>query len=864
MNRKLRAIFGMVMMCVFVSLGWSQTTGQEPPRRFAILVGINQYGDQGILTLQKAQNDATDLAKLLSKAGGYTSIKLMTGDLDFGNPLFPSRDNIIGQFEQLSRLAKPTDQILFFFSGHGFNDNTTKESYLLAKDSKARDIKGSSINLQRDILDKFKARGLNNVVALVDACQKNLGKDKGVSVVGVSEFAGVGRAVVITATGPGLASYEDPSGPNGLFTRGLLSGLSGEADIDHDGVVSVIELGRYLPDAVELLAFNANFTQRPQVYDSGAGSLQPELVRLAVKPTPSAQAESTTGTASVAPAPSAKSQFVQFKLPESVRADIRILDSTGREVLQLSDTSGASPRLEPGTYRLEAQDRLYQYYPYSQGFSVAGAKQVLNLELKPNFGSLNVNCDPGEGVDVLVNGEKKGTVSGGHFTLEKLKSGSYTMVLHKDLYDTKSQTLLIEDGKAASLSCKLNPNFFSLDAAAPAGLAASLWVDGKNVGPLPQSLKLTYRDTVLKAVPDDPRYKEWNLTLRPQAKGSVEKPSITFDPRQGTLILTTTPDSDAELVLAPKNGGATQKIGKAPIEWEGLIGDYTVSASVTLGGKSYSGTTALTIREGQTTELSLEMKAANTANLVQIPGGTFTMGSPAGEKDRSSKEVQHQVSVSSFSMAKYTVTFDEYDAYCKSTGTEEANDSGWGRGSRPVINVSWYDAIAYCNWRSKQDGKTPVYTINGTNVSCNWSANGYRLPTEAEWEYACRAGTNTPFYTGGNITTAQANYNGNSPYNGNTKGENRKKTLPVGSFAPNAFGLYDMAGNVWQWCWDLYGAYSTASASDPAGASSGDKRVHRGGSWSYGAWYLRSALRDYDEPNSRGLWGVGFRLVCRP
>ena len=189
------------------------------------------------------------------------------------------------------------------------------------------------------------------------------------------------------------------------------------------------------------------------------------------------------------------------------------------------------------------------------------------------------------------------------------------------------------------------------------------------------------------------------------------------------------------------------------------------------------------------------------------------MGSPSSEAGRYDNEVQHQVSLRGFAISKYDVTFDEYDAYCQATVAAKPGDSGWGRGSRPVINVSWYDAVAYCNWRSQQEGKAPAYAISGSNVSCDFSVNGYRLPTEAEWEYSAKGGpaasslTVNAAYAGSPNLEAVAWYSGNS---GN-------KTHPVGQKQPNSLGLYDMTGNVWQWCWDWYGSYSTGSQSDPTG-----------------------------------------------
>jgi len=221
---------------------------------------------------------------------------------------------------------------------------------------------------------------------------------------------------------------------------------------------------------------------------------------------------------------------------------------------------------------------------------------------------------------------------------------------------------------------------------------------------------------------------------------------------------------------------------------------------------------------------------------ASIPAGTFTMGSPTSEVNRFDNETQHQVTLSAFKMSKYEVTFEQYDAFCDATSREKPSDEGWGRGKRPVINVSWNDATAFAEWM------------------------GCRLPTEAEWEYACRAGTTTPFSTGSNLTTSQANYNGNYPYNNNAKGEYRQKTLPVGSFTANAYGLFDMHGNVWEWCSDWYGDYSSGAQTNPKGAASGSFRVCRGGSWDFYAFICRSANRFLSSPDFR-YYLIGFRLV---
>jgi formylglycine-generating enzyme required for sulfatase activity len=237
-----------------------------------------------------------------------------------------------------------------------------------------------------------------------------------------------------------------------------------------------------------------------------------------------------------------------------------------------------------------------------------------------------------------------------------------------------------------------------------------------------------------------------------------------------------------------------------------------------------------------------------------INGGTFTMGSLADELGRDDDETPHQVTVSTFLLRRYEVTQVEYQEVMG------RNPSSFKGDNNPVDSVNWYDAVEFCNRLSQSEGLTPAYTIDGVNVRWNRDANGYRLPTEAEWEYACRAGTTTPFSTGNNITTNQANYSGNYPYNNNARGENRQQTTPVGIFAPNPWGLHDMHGNVAELCWDWYGDYLSAAQTDPAGASFGTYRVIRGGSWYNSAEGARSALRNIIPPAYRYAF-VGFRLA---
>jgi formylglycine-generating enzyme len=220
---------------------------------------------------------------------------------------------------------------------------------------------------------------------------------------------------------------------------------------------------------------------------------------------------------------------------------------------------------------------------------------------------------------------------------------------------------------------------------------------------------------------------------------------------------------------------------------------------------------------------------------ADIPGGTFIMGSPVTEQERKEDEIQHKVTLSAFKMSKYCITFAQYDVFCEATG--RTKPWGRGRGNLPVSQVTWYDAKAFAEWM------------------------GCRLPTEAEFEYAARANTTTPFYTGNCITSAQANFNGKKPYTNCDKSENRGKPLPVGSFSPNAFGLYDMHGNIWEWTNDWYGEYSINDKVNPKGSETGTLKVDRGGGFYDPAWRCRSAYRGGGTPPGNKGAGDSFRIV---
>ena len=371
----------------------------------------------------------------------------------------------------------------------------------------------------------------------------------------------------------------------------------------------------------------------------------------------------------------------------------------------------------------------------------------------------------------------------------------------------------------------------------------------------------------INAANQNPVADDFDIDNLTQTEGSVT--AVTIEPKEGKSSGTIT-------IYYEGTGGTTYaKSTTLPTE----VGTYTVTFDVaaSTGFNAATGLAAgtLTIEEA-------------FISMVWIEPGTFSMGSPATEPSRGSDEIQHQVTLTKgFYMGKYLVTQEQYEAVMGinpssfvpshstivSAGITDTS-------KHPVERVRWYEAIVFCNKLSIMEGRSPAYSIDGkTNpaewgdVPTSWDASsiwntvevvsnstGYRLPTEAQWEYACRAGTTTPFNTGNNITTDQANYDGRYPYNNNPAGVYLGRTTEVGSYAANTWGLYDMHGNVWEWCWDWFGDYASGAQRDPQGPNTGTSRVNRGGSWLTLGQGLRSAFRVSNRPSNRDNI-TGFRLV---
>ena len=345
-------------------------------------------------------------------------------------------------------------------------------------------------------------------------------------------------------------------------------------------------------------------------------------------------------------------------------------------------------------------------------------------------------------------------------------------------------------------------------------------------------------------------------------------------------------------VLVSTNGGAAYTLPATSFSGSGWGGAVTPGGNKQItwnAGADWGGHYSANVRFRVTAD-----DAPAPSGMVLIPAGSFTMGNCMGPSEGFSDELPlHTVCVSAFYMDKYDVTKALWDSVYQ-WATSHGYSFFWpGSGkaaNHPVQTILWYDAVKWCNARSEMEGRKPAYytsaaqttlyrtgEVDVDNSSVKWSS-GYRLPTEAEWEKAARGGVSGQRFPWGNtISWSQANYYasplsaGGYAYDVNpTQGYDptfndgvSPYTSPVGYFPANGYGLYDMAGNVWQWCWDWHGLYSSGSQTNPRGPASGSFRVSRGGAWDYDAAFCRTADREFGAPASCS-YDHGFRSVLPP
>ncbi len=491
------------------------------------------------------------------------------------------------------------------------------------------------------------------------------------------------------------------------------------------------------------------------------------------------------------------------------------------------NTTEVQKELPAGTYTYKVSKDLY--YDETGSFTIApDDTKRINLTLRPKFGAVVFKTSPEINASISLDGEPLNQKTS--YTLSALKSGTHTLTLRCEGYEPYNETFTLADGKTYTVNATMKAIYGTISVST--NPAADIYIKDKKMDNGTYTGKLNSGTYTVVATRDKYNDETQSITI---TSGNTTTVTLTLQPKTGSLSVMTTP-SDAQITLGTEDNGLSPKIIPNL-----LIGDY----NITLAKQGYiTLTKTITITENQRYKLNETLQQGETPHenddMVFVKGEQFTMGGD--------EYTEHKVTLSDYYISKYEVSQKLYKQVMNK------NPSNFKGDKLPVEKVSWYDAIEFCNAYSKHDKLTPCYTINGTNVTCNFAANGYRLPTEAEWEYAARGGIKSKGYkySGSDNIDDVAEYEGN----------NNKTTKPVGGRNANELGIYDMSGNVWEWCWDWYddNYYANSPENNPKGADTGSNRVARGGSWFHNATRARVVNRSNSTPTYSDNY-LGFRVV---
>ncbi len=480
------------------------------------------------------------------------------------------------------------------------------------------------------------------------------------------------------------------------------------------------------------------------------------------------------------------------------------------------------------------------YHTYEQTI-YASSKEKLSYDvnLAPSFGWLNIKSKPESGATVLINGRRVGTTP---YRSDTLASGEYEVTLLKEMYEEATKTVSVRDGVAGDIEIVMNASFAEITVTTDSG--ADIYIDGTKSGTGSWRGRLGEGQHVFEARKSSHRSTQKAINVTVGKNESVSIPNPT--PICGALDIVSTP-TKASVYLDGT------KIGETPMIYNNvLIGSHTLSFEK----KGCSSTQkTVNVEEGKISEVSAKLEKVSdnrtfTVNgvsfeMVAVKGGTFTMGctDEQGGDCQNNESPAHSVTLSDYYIGKFEVTQKLWEAVMGTTVRQQRDkaDPSWpmrGEGDNyPMYYVSWNDCKEFIG-RLNQ--------LTGANFS---------LPTEAEWEYAARGGVKSRGYkySGSNSIADVAWYEDNSG----------SKTHNVGTKSPNELGIYDMSGNVYEWCEDWYGDYSGGSQTNPKGPSSGSNRVNRGGGWGDYAKYCRVSYRGGNSPDNR-FNDLGFRVVLIP
>ena len=551
-----------------------------------------------------------------------------------------------------------------------------------------------------------------------------------------------------------------------------------------------------------------------------------------------------------------KRQFYKFRVTPD-NAVVTIVENGAQEILPMREGGIASKMLNYGTYNYSiAADK---YHTKEGSFTVSATQTEMTVDLLPQFGWLTITGDniSQGGYVFATNTATGGMIQLGTIPLNnrEMSSGVYTLRVQKEKYKDYSTTITIEDGKTTTIRPSLEANFTQVTLTTNEG--ADIYVDGNRLGTTRWTGTLELGEHSVETRQANHHSAYTNVRITPQSAGQT----ITLNnplPIYGSLIVDGSPTDVAVYVDG-------KKVGTSPLfVSELLIGTHKIrlekdgydqqEKSVQIAENQESMldfTLTKTVAKAPVLPAAPQGGAVETItvkgvsfNMIKVQGGTFTMGATAEQgSDAYNEKPTHQVTLSDYYIGETEVTQELWQAVMGRTIQEQAKK---GTYATSLYGVGNNYPMYYISWDDCQTFITKLNQLTGKN---------FRLPTEAEWEYAARGGQKSRGYkyAGSNTLSDVAWYTDNSG----------SKTHPVKQKQANELGLYDMSGNVLEWCQDWHGSYSSNAQTNPTGPSSGSARVDRGGGWNYYASDCRVAYRSYHSPGIRFSY-LGFRVVLLP
>ena len=807
-------------------------------KNWAISIGINQYDN--LQPLNFAKRDAEAMAAWFREEAKFDQVFLFTAD----SPPIPAntpiptqpiygrvRRFLQAQFEQ--PLLKPEDNLWFFFAGHGMRH--ADKDYLMLADSDPGAIEQTAISVEY-ITERLRRSRADNVVLLLDACREESSR----SGLGIGEEKHQG-VITFYSCAANEKSWEIAELQHGSFTHTLLTGLRlhGEANC-----ATVERLDRYINSFVPQL----NIKYQKPIQNPYLKAEPPYKMYYILLE----QSATMRDVESLKLQASLSENAGNFELAEQIwirvlgvsRADLDAISAIQRIAIKknnstplpISQPVGNSE--SPGSSRsgdtmsstqiLELAEKIKENNRKQEEYRQAVLKEVeqqfpLNQKSIDNLANLQKSLQLSDEEvlkirqPIFIQKEAEHRKREEEERIRKEQESERIRQQHQQNLEQYEEAFLTKIEREYPLRQASINKFKKLQTSFQLSEQEILQIE---------------RPIIAKKEAEYQKLQEENRKRQEQSVNSLWTPQLTLSSINRRQFLTYAGLGGTGLVTTIAFSQVFKVQPKPP---ELLIFKFTTVTTLEKTGtklKSNPNNEAKYFKEDLGNGMLLEM--------VEISGGSFKMGSTPDETGRQKSEGPERiVNVPAFFMGKFEVTQEQYQQIIGK------NPSGFQGKNRPVERVSWNDAIEFCKKLSQKTGRT------------------YRLPSEAEWEYACRAGTTMPFYFGETITTDLVNYNGDGNYGAAPKGKNRGETTNVGSFPPNAFGLYDMHGNVWEWCQDdWHDNYENAPNDGGAWTSqSGEIKLLRGGSWVNYPGYCRSAYRSLYNLDYYDYY-IGFRVVC--